>query len=540
MLAGLPATLADLLVARLDRLTVGRRLALVASVIGSEFPVAILREASGLSEAQTRAGVDELLAAGVLQSGHSAFGEAVSFRHMLLRDAAYRLLLRRDRIDLHARVAETLRTRFPHVADALPQVVAHNLYEAGDLLGAVGEWERGAAISAARSAYAEAVATFRRAADACAQVQPPGAAADRELSCRLALITALIADRGFAGPGVAEEQARIDRLGRETDAAARLVPMLLSRWVVLVSAGDFAGGLDLARQMARMTAQGSETDRLIGYRALGTSLLFAGRLAEALEMLRRFFDAYDPARHEPELRKVGTSSHALMSMVGMAEIHVLFEDFATADHWRDRARRQAEAGGRGHDVCNVTLFIDCALPALQDRYDRAAEGAARLRAHAVAFDLDLWQDHADLFEGVALIRLGRPEAGLALARRAAAALRDGIGHMSFCYLYLADACLAIGETTEAAAALAVAGRMAGETWVGPEIARLQARLLLARGGAPPEALSRLHAALRLAEAQGARLLAGRILTDIEAISIAAPPMVAGPVADPGAELGPPA
>lgn len=542
VLAGLPATLTDSLVARLDRLTVGRRLALVAAVIGTEFPVAILREAAGLSEAETRAGVDELLAAGVLQAGHSAFGEAVSFRHMLLRDAAYRLLLRRDRIGLHAKVAETLRMRFPHIAEALPQVMAHNLHEAGDLLGAVAEWERAAGLAAARSAYAEAVAIWRRAAEACARIQPPGAAADRELACRLALMSALIAAHGFNGAGVAEELARIERLGRETGAAERLVPMLHARWVAIVSAGDFAAGLDLARQIARMTRPGSgpetvsETDRLIGHRVLGTSLLFSGQHAEALRELRQFFEVYDPDRHEAELSQVGTSSHALMSMVGMAEIHILFEDFAAADRWRDRARRQAQAGGRAHDICNVTLFVDCILPALEDRYDRAAEGAARLRAHALAFELEVWQAHADLFEGVARIRLGRPEAGLAQARRGAAALRDRIGFLSFCFLYLADACLAIGETAEAAAALAVAGRTSGETWVGPEIARLQAKLLLARGGPPSEPLARLDAALRLAEAQGARLLARRIRADLAAIPAAPPPPLPGQVTG----TGPPA
>ena len=546
VLAGLPATLTDSLVARLDRLTVGRRLALVAAVIGTEFPVAILREAAGLSEAETRAGVDELLAAGVLQAGHSAFGEAVSFRHMLLRDAAYRLLLRRDRIGLHAKVAETLRTRFPHIAEALPQVMAHNLHEAGDMLGAVAEWERAAGLAAARSAYAEAVAIWRRAAEACARVQPPGAAADRELACRLALMSALIAERGFNGAGVAEEQVRIERLGRETGVAERLIPMLHARWVAIVSAGDFAAGLDLARQVARMTRPGSgpgtvsETDRLIGHRVLGTSLLFSGHHAEALRELRRFFEAYDPDRHEAELRQVGTSSHALMSMVGMAEIHILFEDFAAADRWRDRARRQAEAGGRAHDICNVTLFVDCVLPALEDRYDLAAQGAARLRAHALAFELEVWQAHADLFEGVARIRLGRPEAGLAQARRGAAALRDRIGFLSFCFLYLADACLAIGETAEAAAALAVAGRTGGETWVGPELARLQAKLLLAQGGPPSEALARLDAALRLAEAQGARLLARRIRDDVAAIPATPPPPVMGQVAGHATGMGPPA
>ena len=530
MLAGLPATLADSLVARLDRLTVGRRLALVAAVIGSEFPVALLREVAGLPEDEMRAGVSELLAAGVLLIGHSPFGEAVSFRHRLLRDAAYRILLRRDRVALHARVADTLRTRFPNIAEVLPQVVALNLFEAGDAPGAAAEWERAGTLAAERSAYAEAVTHFGRAAEACLRAEPPGSQADRELACRLGLMSALIADRGFNAPGVAEEQARIERLGQET--GTRLVPMLHARWVVLGAARDFAAALDLARQLERMTATGSEVDRLLAHRVLGTSLLFRGHLGEAREALDQFFALYDPARHEAGLRAIGTSSHALMSMVGLAEILVLSEDFAAADRWRDRARALAEAGGRGHDLCNVTLFIDCVLPALQGCFDRVAEGAARLRLHAEAFDLDAWHGHADLFEGIALIHHGRTAEGLAKARRGAGVLRDRAGFLSFCFMFHAEACLGIGETAEAAAALALVGPTWNGTWVAAELDRLRARLHRSEGKSASGVLAELGDALGLAERQGARLFASRIRADLAALRAASPLAVAekGPLA----------
>jgi len=75
----LPATLADSLLSRLDRLETGRELAQLAAVIGNEFPVDILTAVSDLPKEEVVRGVASLIEVGVLQRGHSTFGPAVGF-----------------------------------------------------------------------------------------------------------------------------------------------------------------------------------------------------------------------------------------------------------------------------------------------------------------------------------------------------------------------------------------------------------------------------------------------------------------------------
>ena len=135
-LSRIPATLAETILARLDRLVHGRKIASIAAAIEQEFPVALLVVVSGLTDAEVGAGIRELLDAEVMTPGHSPFGEAVSFRHMLLRDAAYGLLLHRERTSVHARIADTLSTSFPAIADALPNVMAIQRFQAGMFEGA--------------------------------------------------------------------------------------------------------------------------------------------------------------------------------------------------------------------------------------------------------------------------------------------------------------------------------------------------------------------------------------------------------------------
>jgi class 3 adenylate cyclase len=153
-----PSTLTESLLARLDSLDLSRETAQLASVIGREFPLELLIAVSPDPPEAVRATVRALIEAGLFVRRHSSFGESVGFYHMLVREAAYQLLLRRDRVALHGRVAEALETRFPEIAAAMPHLVAHHLTEAGEYRKAIVYWQRAGADSAERSASVEALA----------------------------------------------------------------------------------------------------------------------------------------------------------------------------------------------------------------------------------------------------------------------------------------------------------------------------------------------------------------------------------------------
>src|SRR5262249_58993591 len=101
---------------------------------------------------------------------HSGFGEAVDFRHALLRDAAYQLLLRRDRLRVHRLIADTIEASFPAISDNMPHVLAHQFVEAGDHSAAIIYLERAGRDAARRSAAMEAVAHFTAALEQAARM----------------------------------------------------------------------------------------------------------------------------------------------------------------------------------------------------------------------------------------------------------------------------------------------------------------------------------------------------------------------------------
>lgn len=512
-----PMSLVESIQARLDRLSHGRGIASVAAAIGREMPLALLIAASGLAPATARSGIDDLVAAEVLDPSHGQFGDGVRFRHHLVRDAAYELLLRRSRGELHARIADIVEDRFPELARALPHVLAIQRAEAGQFDRAAALWRQAGTEALRRSAYAEAAGFLREAAAALDRT-PAGRARDEaEIELRLSLLSALVCAEGYRAEAAAEETDKVVALGQRLGAGARLIPAMQARWVQLASGNLVRAARTFALQARDMTADGPEVERMIAHRMCGTSLLFAGELAPALAEYHAFMRLFDPERHGDALR-AGHSDHATMVMLGLAEAHLLVGDAATAETWRARALAAARAAARVHDEGHTLVFAGCLHPYLAGRHDEVAAHAEELAALIARRDLPNWRPFSDLFTGLLRARNGDADAGLAIAGRGAQGLVAAKAWGSWWRLLHAEACLDAGRPAEAAASLAPVRAMLelGAAQFAAEYHRLQARLALGRGDAAAAAAI-LDEARDTARRQGATLFLDRIEADADAL-----------------------
>ena len=86
-----------------------------------------------------------------------------AFKHTLIQEAAYDSLLRQTRQDYHRRIAETLETHFPQVAETQPEVLAEHYAHAGLPTQAVDFWLRAGERATAQGATSEAKTFFDRA-----------------------------------------------------------------------------------------------------------------------------------------------------------------------------------------------------------------------------------------------------------------------------------------------------------------------------------------------------------------------------------------
>jgi predicted ATPase len=106
------------------------------------------------------------------------------------------MLLRAARKALHARIAYALEERFPSVAAARPQVLAHHFTEAGLVEQAVAYWSWAGQQSAAKSAFIEAIAQLKRGLHLTAKLPGSRERKQRALELQVNLTAALMESQG--------------------------------------------------------------------------------------------------------------------------------------------------------------------------------------------------------------------------------------------------------------------------------------------------------------------------------------------------------
>jgi tetratricopeptide (TPR) repeat protein len=123
----LPAGMSDLVGRRLNRLPhEALRILVTAAVIGREFPVALLADASGAPIDAVLDAVDSGLAASVLEPAREADDDSYQFAHALLVDAVLRSVSPARQRLTHERVADLLVTRTPDAVDQIASLYARS------------------------------------------------------------------------------------------------------------------------------------------------------------------------------------------------------------------------------------------------------------------------------------------------------------------------------------------------------------------------------------------------------------------------------
>lgn len=128
---GIPATLQDSMMARLDRMAPVRNVAQIAAAIGREFSFQLLHKLAGRDVTTLNHALARLKEAGLLLQTSPAPNAHYRFKHSLLQNAAYQTLLKSTRRVLHARIATILCNQFPIVAETEPEVIAYHFTRAG-------------------------------------------------------------------------------------------------------------------------------------------------------------------------------------------------------------------------------------------------------------------------------------------------------------------------------------------------------------------------------------------------------------------------
>src|SRR5262249_51953339 len=105
---GIPATLHDSLMARLDRLGSVKEVAQLAATVGREFSYELLKTVSRLDEVALQNALAQLVDAELLYRWRLPSQELYVFKHALVQETAYQSLLKSTRQQSHNQIAQVL------------------------------------------------------------------------------------------------------------------------------------------------------------------------------------------------------------------------------------------------------------------------------------------------------------------------------------------------------------------------------------------------------------------------------------------------
>lgn len=506
-----PATLWDLLAARLDRLPAdARRLAQCAAVLGSHGDTALLQAMQDSPAPQLAAELALLAREGLL---NAQAGSRWQFRHALIRDAAYESLTASERRTLHRRAAEALLGNFASRAADEPELLAHHLQASGDA-AAAHYWLQSGRRAAGQSAHAEARHLLEQGLQSLAIAEADAALVRRlRTPLLLQLGNSLLALEGYGSPAARRcfEQALT---ASDHSAASELrFQALWGLWLGSRSGpNESPGALQLAEQLGQEAQRSGDPAAAVqaGY-ALGNNLFFLGRLQASAETLRAAAEAGDRLPASRLLARYG--EHGGIGARAMLSWPLALQgQAAEAQAQVQQALTQARAQGHAQTL-GFALTMGAVMHHHLCQPAQALPLCQELLALADKHDLALWRAVARLVLGWVRAEGGDAE-GLALVEQAVAASAVAMPSTEPTFLsFLVAAQLRLGLHQQALAradeALAKAPERQ-ELYLMPELWRLRAQAAQAGGADAATVRALLDRAQAAARQMGAGLLCQRI------------------------------
>jgi TOMM system kinase/cyclase fusion protein len=304
-----PTTLRASLTARLDRIGRAKHTAQLASVIGREFQLDVLIALASASAAEVRADLEVLIGFDLVHRQRRRRESVYSFKHALVRDAAYELLPKSDRQQAHARLAGVLETQFVAIAESRPDLLARHHAAAHQIEPAIAYAKRAAGAALQRSANAEVIAGVKEALAWVEGLEGAKERATAELELNSLLTMALMATYGYGAPPVAEAIARSQALVQVVNDGPLVTG---TRWATLMYHHMRAERKE-ARAIALSLVSGADErqdpDLLVAaLPTLGQCFYLEGGLTEGRRHLERAISLYDAERHRGHALMYGLDS----------------------------------------------------------------------------------------------------------------------------------------------------------------------------------------------------------------------------------------
>src|SRR6266540_3854026 len=281
-------TLQESLMSRLDRLAPVREIAQIGAAVGREFSYSLVRALVGRDESALRHALAQLEQAELVFRRGEPPEAVYSFKHALVRDAAYESMLKSRRHQLHGQIARTLKERLADIAASQPEIVAHHFTAAGLVEPAIDYWLKAGQQAARRSANAEALNHLARGLELVPNVNDPMLRNKWELLLQTLLGHSLRATKGWSVDSVKRAYTRALQLCKESGLDEHTLPAVFGLWTWNFIRAALGEAQALAEHLVN-TAENADdwVFKVLAHEALGFTLFARGKFAAAHAALER-------------------------------------------------------------------------------------------------------------------------------------------------------------------------------------------------------------------------------------------------------------
>ena len=286
------------LMARLDRFMPVKEIAQIGAAIGREFSYELIAAVAPTPQAHLDEALVRLIDLGLAFRRGTPPDAIYTFKHALVQDAAYDLLLKSRRQELHAKIARVVEKRFPSVEATEPEVLAHHLTAAGLTEAAIPLWQAAGDLAFKRMALTEAIAHLTQGLELVSTLPLSSQRDASELELRRLLGKAWF----VVSPAAPEYWSSLHpalALAKSLQRHDALAPLLGGLGNYVFAQGRIAESLEWAEEILGLAKATGDADLLIeGHGLASGSYCYAGEFTEAMEHANKVLERYDdPEKH---------------------------------------------------------------------------------------------------------------------------------------------------------------------------------------------------------------------------------------------------
>ena len=447
-----PASVQAVLAARIDRLTLeAKQLLQCASVIGKDFPFALLHGVAELSEDNLRRELGHLQAAEFIYETRLFPDLEYTFKHALTHEVAYGSLLQDRRRTHHARIVEAIEKLYSDRISEQIELLAHHAFRGELWEKAVDYLHQAGKKAAGHSATREAIAYFEQALEALKHLPEDHPTIEKAINIRVDLGPALISTKGFPATEVEENYTRARVLCEQFGETPQLFPVLWGLARMHDTRGELRIGRGLGEQLLTLAQRVQDPALLLeAHHELWANLSALGELTAARTHTEQGFVLYDPQQHKHHAFLYGGHDPGVCSGYHGAEVLWLL---GYPDH---ALRRSRESLALARELSHPSTMANVLFFAAWFHQHRGEWQTVEARVEegmtlATERGFSRWLAQATFLQGWLLVEREQREAGIAKMVEALVTKRAGIGLTRWNALFaalLAEAYGKTGQTSE--------------------------------------------------------------------------------------------